>query len=93
MTIRFQDYFNERMQDPEFRYEYEALEAEQEVMKSVVQERERIGMTQKEFAEKTGLAVSELNELECGYADPTIATFIRLAEGLGMKLKIELQPA
>ena len=95
MTFTFNDFMKEQMQDPEFRAEYEALDLEKEIMQAMIEAREKNGITQQELAEKTGLAQSEISQLESGYLDPSFATFVRLANGMGMKLKlkVELQPA
>ena len=50
------------------------------------------GLTQRELSERTGITQSDLSKLENGSANPSTKTLQRLAEGMGMRLKIEFQP-
>jgi hypothetical protein len=47
MTIKFQDYLNEQLQDESFRREYEAVEFEYSLSRAVIAAREAEGLTQK----------------------------------------------
>ena len=49
-------------------------------------------MTQKQLSETTGIAQSDISKIENGSGNPTIKILKRLAEGLGMNLKIEFTP-
>ena len=49
-------------------------------------------LTQEELAEKTGIDQADISKLENGTRNPTINLLKRLAEGLGMDLKIEFVP-
>ena len=86
---RFEDYFNEKLKDPEFKKEYDALEPEFAIIQAMIDARKESGLTQKELSERTGIAQSDISKLERGNANPSLRTLQRLAEGMGMKLKIE----
>lgn len=45
-------------------------------------------MTQKELADKTGIAQSDISKIENGNGNPSIRTLQRLAKGMGKKLHI-----
>ncbi len=47
------------------------------------------GMTQKQLSEITGIYQSDISKIERGIANPSLLTLKRLAEGMGMELKIE----
>ncbi|MBQ8662672.1 MAG: helix-turn-helix transcriptional regulator [Eubacterium sp.] len=49
-----------------------------------------LGMTQKELSEKTGICQADISKLERGLGNPSIATLVRLAEGLDMELSVDL---
>ncbi|MCI6377067.1 MAG: helix-turn-helix domain-containing protein, partial [Clostridiales bacterium] len=51
------------------------------------------GLTQKQLAEKTGIAQADISKLESGNANPSLRTLRRLAEGMGMQIKLEFVPA
>ena len=48
--------------------------------------------TQKELAERTGINQADISKLENGTRNPSVNLLKRLAEGMGMTLKIEFVP-
>ena len=76
------------LQDPEFRKEYEASEADYQLTRALISARIAANMTQKELAEKSGIRQSNISRIENGNCTPTLATLRALAEGLGKKLVI-----
>lgn len=90
---KFKDFLNEQLKDEEFKKEYEALEPEFAVIQAIIDARKLKGLTQKELSERTGIAQGDISKLENGSANPSLRTLQRLAEGLGMKLKLEFVPA
>ena len=55
-------------------------------------ERQRVGMTQEELAERAGLARFTVTSIEGGTA-PTIATLQKVANGLGMTASLLISQA
>ncbi len=51
--------------------------------------RDKVGMTQKELAEKTGIYQADISKLERGIGNPSLSTLKRLADGMGMRVKID----
>lgn len=84
----YDKYFAEKMKDPEFRKEYEALQPEYEIIQAMIDARRATGMTQKELSERTGITQGDISKLENGSANPSIKTLQRLAAGLGKRLEI-----
>jgi transcriptional regulator with XRE-family HTH domain len=64
-----------------------------EIIQALIEARHASGMTQKELSELTGIAQSDISKLEKGNANPSLRTLIRLAEGMGMHLKVEFCPS
>ncbi len=54
--------------------------------------REQAGLTQKELSEKVGIYQADISKIERGKANPSLQTLKRLAEGIGMELKIDFMP-
>ena len=54
--------------------------------------RTRLNLTQKELAERTGINQADISKLENGTGNPTVNLLKRLAEGMGVILKIEFIP-
>lgn len=82
----------EQMKRPNFKKEYEALEAEFAIVQAIINARKHSGLTQGQLAEKTGIAQSDISKLENGNSNPSLRTLQRLASGINMQLKIEFVP-
>lgn len=89
----YKDFLNEQLQNEEFKKEYDALEAEYSIIQAILDARKAAGLTQKDLAERTGIAQADISKLENGNANPSLRTLKRLAEGMGMQLKVEFCPA
>ncbi len=92
MGKNFRETLEEQLNDPEFKKEYDALEPEFTIIKTLLNAREASGLTQKDLAERTGIAQGDISKLETGNANPSLRTLQRLAAGMGMKLKLEFVP-
>lgn len=55
----------------------------------LIEAREKVQMTQKQLAEKTGIYQSDISKIERGIGNPSLSTLRRIADGVGMELKIE----
>ena len=88
----FNDFLNEQLKDPDFKKEYDALAPEFSIIQAIIDARKSTGMTQKDLAEKTGITQGDISRLETGSANPSLKTLQRLAEGMGMTLKLEFVP-
>lgn len=83
---------DEMMKDPEFKAEWDAFEPEFAIMQAMVDARRQSGMTQKQLAEKTGINQADISKLERGNGNPSLRTLRRLAEGMGMRVKLAFEP-
>ena len=63
-----------------------------EIIQALIRARRASGMTQKELSALTGIAQGDISRLEKGNANPSLRTLMRLAEGMGMQLKVEFCP-
>lgn len=82
----------EKMKNPDFKTEFEALEPEFAIIQAIIDARKNSGLTQKQLSEKTGIAQGDISKLENGSANPSLKTLQRLAAGMDMKLKLEFLP-
>ena len=80
------------MKAPEFVKKYEAIQSEMDVIRAIVNARISQNMTQNELAKRTGINQADISKLENGTRNPSINLLKRLAEGMGMSLKIEFVP-
>ena len=88
----FKDYKKQQMQDPELVREYEAIQPEMDVIRAIVNARTSQNLTQNELAKRTGINQADISKLENGTRNPSVNLLKRLAEGMGMSLKIEFIP-
>ncbi len=86
------EFKDEQMKDVEFVKEYEAIQPELDVIRAIVDARTSQNMTQKELAERTGINQADISKMENGTRNPSVNLLKRLAEGMGMVLKIEFVP-
>ena len=89
---KFNDFLNEQLQNPEVKAEYDALEPEFAIIQAMIDARKAKGITQKELSERTGIAQGDISKLENGNGNPSVRTLQRLANAMGMTLKIEFVP-
>ena len=92
MGTKFNDFLAEQLKDPEFRREYEALQPEHAVIQAMIDARKVSGLTQRELSERTGIAQGDISKLENGNANPSIRTLQRLANAMGMVVRVEFIP-
>ena len=88
----FEDYKKQQMQDPELVREYEAIQPEMDEIRAIVNARTSQNLTQNELAKRTGINQADISKLENGTRNPSVNLLKRLAEGMGMSLKIEFIP-
>ena len=71
---------------------YEEMQPEFDVIRAIVDARTSQNLTQKELSERTGINQADISKLENGTRNPSVSLLKRLAEGMGMVLKIEFIP-
>jgi len=81
----------ERMKEPEFKAEYEALEPEFTIIQAIIDARKKSGFTQKQLSERSGIAQGDISKIEKGEANPSLRTLKRLASGMNMKLHLQFE--
>ena len=84
----FRRHLEASLEDSEFKQEWDAQSAEQEVTRRIVEARIAEGMTQVELAKACGMKPANLCRLENGNGNPSVATLARIAAGLGRRLEI-----
>ena len=92
MGKSFRETLNGQLKNPEFKKEWDALEPEYQIVKAMLDARSEKAITQKQLADITGIPQADISRLENGSANPSLRTLQRLADGLGMKLKLEFIP-
>ena len=88
----FRDSLQERLQDENFRKEYEAIQPEMEIIRTLVKARKEQRLTQVELSKLTGIDQADISKIENGDRSLTLAMLKKLAAGLGYRIKIEFVP-
>nr|WP_314098770.1 helix-turn-helix transcriptional regulator [uncultured Lachnoanaerobaculum sp.] len=88
----FDDMLNEQLKDINFKKEYEDIQPEMDVIRAIVDARTAQNLTQKELSKITGINQADISKLENGTRNPTVSLLKRLAEGMGMELRIQFIP-
>ncbi len=86
---KFDDFLEEQLQNPDFKAEYDALEPEFALMRSIMDARIESGLTQQKLSELSGISQADISRLESGVANPSLKTLQRLANAMGRKVQIK----
>ena len=88
----YSDYKKKTLEDPAVKAEYDALQPEYDIIQAMIDARNKEGLTQKELSERTGITQADISRIESGTRNPSLSMVKRLANGLGMRLKLEFIP-
>ena len=92
MGRTYKEFLDEKLQDPEFKKEWDELEPEYQLVRAVLNGREKQKLSQRQLSERTGITQADISRIESGEANPTLETIKRIADGLGMSLTISFSP-
>ena len=89
---KFSDFKKKALQNQEVKKEYEALEPLFKIKKQLIVARLSKGLTQDDIAKKIGTSKTNISRLESPNNSymPNLATLVKYADALGMKLNIGL---
>ncbi len=92
MGRRLLDLKEELMKNPKFKEEYDALEEEFSIAKALIEARSRVGLTQKQVAERMGTTQSAVARMESGKPLPSLTSIKKYAKATNSKLDIVMPP-
>lgn len=85
----YRAYKEKTLQDPKVKAEYDAIQAEYDIIQSLIDARTSQNITQKDLSLKTGIPQADISRIENGTRNPSLSTLKKLAQGLGMQLRLE----
>ena len=88
----YKAYKQKALQNPEVKAEYDALQPEYDIIQAMINARVQQNMTQKDLSAKTGITQADISRIESGTRNPSLSMVKKLAQGLGMQLKLEFIP-
>jgi len=87
-TILFDDWLKEKLQDPKFCKEFEALEPAYQVARLRIMR----NLTQRQLADLVGTRQPSIARLESGKVVPKLDFLQRVVEALGGTLTVKIEP-
>ena len=85
----YKQFHQELMKDPGRRKAYEDLGVEFSIYEALIRARIKDKLTQRDLAQKIGVAQSALARFEKGRTNPTLSFLKKVTGGLGLKLVIK----
>ena len=82
------DFINDRMQDPEFAREYEALDLPFQIAQQVIELRQSRGLSQTGLAHLISTKQSGISRLENALSTPSVSFLQRVAEAMDAHLEV-----
>lgn len=86
---KYKDFKKKALQNLEVKTEYDALKHEYDIIQAMINARNQLNITQKELSERTGITQADISRIERGTRNPSLNMLKKLANGLGMELKLE----
>lgn len=87
----FDKHLEELLADPEFKKDYDDLEPQFQLIRTILDKRIAKKMSQKQLAEKIGTKQSAISRLESPDANPSFKFLQKVAKALDSKLVISFQ--
>lgn len=91
MVTSFKKFKSKALKNPVIKTEYEALEPEYEVVKTIIRERIKRGWSQTELAEAVGSRQPVISRLERGDSNPSLQTLSKIAKALDLSLTVSMR--
>ena len=76
--MKFDDYLQEQLKDPEFKKEWDDIQPEMDVIRAMIDARIEQNLTQKELAARTGIDQADISKLENGTRNPSLKLLKKL---------------
>jgi DNA-binding XRE family transcriptional regulator len=77
------------LKKPGIRREYEALKPRYELIRSLIERRNKLGISQTELARIIGTKQPAISRLEKGDYNTTLSTFFKVAEALNLDISLK----
>jgi len=87
--IDFQDFLQEKLEDPEFKKEWEKQEPEYQLEREIIKARIENQLSQTELAKRMSTTQAVISRIESGLVSPSINTVNKIAMAFGKKLQIK----
>jgi DNA-binding XRE family transcriptional regulator len=86
---KYEDFEAELLRKPEIRREYEALRPKYEMIKTLIERRKQLRISQAQLAKTIGTQQPAISRLENGGRNTTISTLFKVASALNLDVEFK----
>ena len=86
---KYEDFEAELLKKPEIRREYEALKPKYEMIKTLIERRNQLRLTQEQLAITIGTKQPAISRLERGDYNTTLDTFFKVTDALDLDISLK----
>jgi len=90
-NTNFKDFKEELLKNPEFRKEYEALKPKYEMIRTLIERRNQLRISQTQLAKTIGTKQPAISRLERGDYNTTLDTLFKVASSLDLDIDVSLK--
>jgi len=87
-ATRYEEFETELLRKPGIRKEYQALQPRYDMIRSLIERRNQLQITQKQLAEIVGTKQPAISRLEKGDYNTTLSTLFRVADALDLDISL-----
>ncbi len=84
----FEQFKKEALQDPEIKRLYDEMDLEFQLIRAIIEQRLKKGVTQAELAKKAGTKQSAIARFEAGNSNPTLDFIQKLSRALNLHISV-----
>jgi predicted transcriptional regulator len=88
-ATKFEEFEAKLLEKPEIRKEYEALKPKYDMIRSLIERRSKMGISQAELAKIIGTKQPAISRLEKGDYNTTLSTFFKVADALELDISLK----
>ena len=89
--MKYSDYKKSILKNQEVKEEFDALQPEYDIIQAMIDARIKQNITQVELSKRTGITQADISRIENGTRNPSFSMVKKLADGLGMQLRVEFK--
>ena len=90
-STRYQDFETELLDDPGIRKEYEALKPKYDLVRTIIERRNQLQISQTRLARLVGTRQPAISRLEKGDSNTTLNTLFKVAEALDLDIALNVR--
>src|SRR3972149_10892164 len=88
-VTNFEEFEAKLLKKPEIRREYEALKPKYDMIRSLIERRSKLGISQAELARIIGTKQPAISRLEKGDYNTTLSTLFKVADALDLDVSLK----